>query len=31
MRDRDLGGWAAAVIASILGVGAFVALGRATR
>jgi len=31
MRDRDLGGWAAAVIAFILGIAAFVAFGLATQ
>jgi hypothetical protein len=30
MRDRDLGGWAGAVIALILGIATFVALGLAT-
>ena len=31
MCDRDLGGWAAAVIAFILGIAAFVAFGLATQ
>jgi hypothetical protein len=30
MRDRDLGGWAGAVIALILGIATFVAFGLAT-
>lgn len=30
MRDRDLGGWAAAVIAFIRGIATFVAFGLAT-
>jgi hypothetical protein len=30
MRDRDLGGWAGAVIALILGLAAFVAFGLAS-
>jgi hypothetical protein len=30
MRDRDLGGWAAAIIALMLGIGTFVAFGLAT-
>jgi hypothetical protein len=30
MRDRDLGGWAGAIIALILGIATFVALGLAT-
>jgi len=31
MRDRDLGGWSGAVIALILGIAAFVALGLASQ
>jgi hypothetical protein len=30
MRDRDLGGWAGAIIALILGIATFVAFGLAT-
>ncbi|WP_291415581.1 hypothetical protein [Actinophytocola sp.] len=30
MRDRDLGGWAGAVIALVLGIATFVAFGLAT-
>jgi hypothetical protein len=30
MRDRDLGGWAGAFIALVLGIAAFVAFGLAT-
>lgn len=30
MRDRDLGGWAGAVIAPVLGIATFVAFGLAT-
>lgn len=31
MRDRDLGGWAGAVIALVLGIATFVAFGLATQ
>lgn len=31
MRDRDAGGWAAAFIALVLGIAAFVAFGLASR
>lgn len=30
MRDRDLGGWAGAVIALVLGIATFIAFGLAT-
>lgn len=30
MRDRDLGGWAGAIIALVLGIATFVAFGLAT-